>query len=251
MGMGKSQGTNTSSNSQSTSRTTQQIAPFQLPALQNLMANAQGLYDQFSGPLLQRSQDLSNQFGGMQQDIIGQLQNTGLGRQAQPFLDTLSTLSQQGNPYLQDQIGALGTDIQRQLQGSLQNIGQGFVSAGQYGGSRQGLAEGQAVGQATDAFAQQAAALRANSLQQQQGAAQAGLGALNQNQAVQTAALQQALGGIGGAYNLGLAPYLGQADFLGSIASIIGSPTVLTDSQSQSTSRSSGSGGGGFNFSLI
>ncbi len=69
----------------------------------------------------------------------------------------------QQNPYMQQ----MGQDITRQVTNNLQrnilpNIGRGAVAAGGYGGSRQGIAEGLAIGETNNNLAGQLANLYGN-----------------------------------------------------------------------------------------
>lgn len=70
------------------------------------------------------------------------------------------------NPYLQDQTNAItrtATDNLRQ--NILPNIGGGAVAAGGYGGSRQGIAEGLAIGQTNQGISNAVANLQGNAYQ--------------------------------------------------------------------------------------
>lgn len=67
------------------------------------------------------------------------------------------------NPYLDQQIAAIGTDISNNLNRNvLPGLRSQAVASGQYGGSRQGIAEGLAAQGATQQLANQSAMLRGN-----------------------------------------------------------------------------------------
>lgn len=70
------------------------------------------------------------------------------------------------NPYLQDQTNAITQTATNNLrQNILPNIGGGAVAAGGYGGSRQGIAEGLAIGQTNQGISNAVANLQGNAYQ--------------------------------------------------------------------------------------
>jgi hypothetical protein len=74
------------------------------------------------------------------------------------------------NPYLDQQIAGIGTDISNNLtQNILPQLRSGAVASGQYGSSRQGIAEGLAVQSANQQLANQSANVRSGAYQQAQG----------------------------------------------------------------------------------
>ena len=188
-------------------------------------------------------------FGGV--GLANELANTHLSQQGERFMNTLGLQGQMDNPYLNAQIGGLQNDMQRALQASLGNIGQGFVGAGQYGGNRQGLAEGQAITGALEEFGQQAANLRSGDLSRQLQANQAGLQGALQQQQNQLAGQQAALSSLPQTMNLGLSPYTSQLGMLAQLGQIYGPPQTLTSSQSQSQSTTRGRGGDSFRLSIL
>lgn len=218
MSLGKSQG----GSSQGSSSTF--VDPNQAPFLQDLYGNAQGAFQQLQPQLAQQAAQFGQNLNQQQSVFTNNLAQTAGG--ANPFLQNLQQLGSGQNPYLQQQISGFGGDIQRQLEQSLQGIGQGFISSGQFGGSRQGLAEGQAIGRSLEEFAQGAAGLRGSDLARQAQANQAGLSLQNQ-------AAQLGQGGLQNAFNLGLAPMTSQLGFLGQLGGIFGDPTVLAQSSSK------------------
>lgn len=216
------------------------LDPFQQQFQQNVSGLAQGAFDQLQPGFAQQAQQLGGQLSGQASDFTSSLLGTATGQNR--AAQNLQQLGSQSNPFLEQQIQGLGGDFQRQLQQSLQGIGQGFAAANQFGGSRQGLAEGQAVGQSVQAFGTQAAGLRGQDLSRQAQANQALLGAQNQAGAIGQA-------GLGDQFNLGLAPFTSQLGFIGQLGGIGGAPQVL--GQSTSTSRSKDKGGFGLGASLL
>jgi hypothetical protein len=179
------------------------IAPQQLPYLQNLWRGAQ------------------NQLPGIQGQV-GQYQQQG-----NQFLGNLGQVGQNLNPYMgsgfaDQQISGLQNLLNRNFsENLLPGISQGANAAGQLGGSRQGVAQGIAARGTQEALFNGAGNfLQADLARQQQAAtAQGGL----QNQAGSIG-----LQSLPGLLNLGLSP-------LASLSQIIGSPTVLGESQSYQT----------------
>jgi hypothetical protein len=187
----------------SESSSSQQIAPQQLPYLQNLWRGAQ------------------NQLPGIQGQV-GQYQNQG-----NQFLGNLGQVGQNLNPfigpgYAQQQIGAVQGLLNRNLsENLLPQISQSANAAGQLGGSRQGVAQGIALRGTQESLANTSADIYAQDLLRRQNAAQA-------QGALQTGAGATGLQSLPGLLNLGLSP-------LAALSQIIGSPTVLGQSQSYQT----------------
>ena len=214
------------------------LDPFQQGFQQNVSNLANQQFQASQGSFNQQAQQLGGQLSGQAGDftnsLLGTAQGTSLAAQR------LQQLGSGSNPFLQQQISGLGGDFQRQLQQGLQGIGQGFASANQFGGSRQGLAEGQAIGQSVQAFGTQAAGLRGQDLTRQAQANQALLGAQNQAGAIGQA-------GLGDQFNLGLAPFTSQLGFIGQLGGIGGAPQVLAQQQSRQKQKDKG----GFGLSLL
>ena len=217
------------SKSQANSSSNTFVDPAQAGYLQNQYADAQALQraqqpgvNQISGQLQSGLSDQGNFVGENLQ------QQSGGGGVYQQGLQQLGSNS---NPYLQQQVDGLGGDIQRFLSQSLQNVGSGFASANQYGSSRQGLAEGQAITGAINEFGQQSANLRGGDLSRQAQALQAGGQLQGQAQQSQLGSLQDrfdlGLSGFGAQWN----PLLGQQQ-------ITGGPNNLQQSQSRASSGS-------------
>lgn len=139
-----------------------------------------------------------------------------------------------GNPQLDEQIGQLGSDIGQFFREEINPaIASSAIGNGQLGGGRQGVAQGKAAQAAAREFQTGATNLRAQDLAARDAAAGQ---LLNSNIAAAGTglnALPSLLGVANAGLNAELAPY--QA-----LASIIGGPTTLTQSQStqygQSTS---------------
>ena len=186
------------------------IDPAQSPFLQQLRAGGQGL-----------QQSLQQQFQG----LGGFAQQ--LGQQGQGFIDQLGA----GGP-LSQFIGQGTTD--QQIAG-VQGFQENFLNqqlnqlegtsnlAGQFGGGRQSVAEGAAIGQASAGFGQTVAQILGQDIQRRQNAA---LGA--GQQAV------QGIGGLSSLFGLEQGGLQGQFGGLGLLAGLIGQPTVLGQSSGRS-----------------
>ena len=219
-----------SSQQQSTQSGRSFIDPAQAAFLQNLRSQGANLAQEQLPQIQQQAQQLQGPLSGQGDVFGGALQGQATGQN--PFVGGLQQLGQSGNPFLSQQIQGIGGDISRFLGQNLQGIGQGFASANQFGGGRQGLAEGTAIGEAINEFGQQAANLRGGDLQRQAAALQAG-GALQQG----AAGVGQA--GLGDRFNLGLGSFGAAFQPLLNQQQLVGAPTVLQESQGQSTGSSS------------
>jgi len=153
----------------------------------------------------------------------GQLANTGAG-----ILGNLAGLSQTGNPFVQAQIGQLGSGLGRLFQQQIMpGIASTFNQANQLGGDRQALALGQASEGLGQAFTSGALDLLGNSTNSAINAGSVGL---------------QNLGNVFGAGN---AAVFGS---LPGLAGLLGPPTVLGQGGSASMNQSNGVFGSiGFN----
>jgi len=205
----------------------QVIDPIQQQFLTQLYQGAGNVFERVNPQLMDAAQSAGQQAFGAGQQFLGAQQ--GIAQGTNPFIQNLLQRSSGENPYLQQQVNALGTDIGRFTQEALQGVGSGFASANQFGGNRQGLAEGQAIGRGLEEFQQGAAALRSNDLAQQTAAA--GQAAMLQSQAA-----TQGMAGAGQLFNLGLSPFLGQFAGLQQFGGILGDPTVLTSSTGRTDS---------------
>ena len=283
--------------SKSKSRSGSEQSTFVDPSQQPFLDLVRGQASQLAGQQQGQIGGLFGLAGGLQQQgqqFLGGLQGTqqGLGQgfgggfgQGQAGINALTAqaggtdfASQQlqrqatgQNPALQQQIGQLGQDINRQFEQQLSGISLEAIGGGQLGGGRQGVAQGLLGQSALDAFSRGATELRGQDIgrqlqaaqafgQQQQGAAGA-LGQLGGQQALGTAGLNQAgllgqgqlgLGGLQqlqGQFNLGFSPFEAQFTPLQNLAQIIGGPTVLGQGSSFGRTdafTASASGEGGF-----
>ena len=167
---------------------------------------------------------------------------------ARAGMGQLQQFAQQNNPYLNSQIHGLGQDLGRFYREQiLPGIGGRYAQAGQRGGSRQGIAEGQAAGRIGEEFAQQANAMRMGAYGQQQAAA-GQLAALGQ-QGLYSG--YGALGNLAGTNMQNMLGYQGmQLNPFQIGAQIYGAPSVLSWNQGggfdygyeQSSSQSKGKG---------
>jgi len=181
----------------------QQIAPQQLPYLQNLWRGAQGALPGITSQMGQY-QNQGNQFLG----TLGQA-----GQQLSPFI---------GEGYGQQQITGLQNLLNRNLsENLLPQISQSANAAGQLGGSRQGVAQGIAMRGTQEALYNGAGGFLQQDLARRQAAA-------GQQAGIQSGAALGGISALPGVMNLGLSPYA-------ALAGIIGPPTVLGQGQQQST----------------
>ena len=202
------------------------IAPGQSPYLNALWSQGAQIAGQIQPEVAQQGAALGQQLGGIgmdQQAALG-----GISGGTNPFIQQLLARSQGNNPYISQQIAAYGQDISQNLQNNiLPQIGSGFGLANQYGGGRQGVAEGLALQGAQTDFARGAADLRSNAYAQGQGAAGTALQA-------QLGAAGDSLGALQGQYELGLAGPMAGLLPLQSLQGLLGSPTVLSQGMGQS-----------------
>ena len=265
-----------------------------LPQLQ-AMANQQGqdignMAPGLSQGLQGQGQDFLGQLGGGQNQYLQQLGNfNGAANGGQDVFNQLASGNNQfqmglanpsSNQFIDGQIDALGTDINRQLQRQNVGIGQEATMGGARGGSRQGVAEGIAQEGALNEFATGSANLRAQdaALQQQlqsQGQSQAlqaqmfGASGLQGGSQFQTAqelsglqgasagtnqlsginqgGASQGLGQLQNQFNLGLSQFGAEFSPFANLAGLF-DPIMQANSQSASSGQSSSDGG--FNFSL-
>lgn len=265
-----------------------------LPQLQ-AMANQQGqdignLAPGLSQGLQGQGQDFLGQLGGGQNQYLQQLANfNGAANGGQDVFNQLASGNNQfqmglanpsSNQFIDAQVDALGSDINRQLQRQNVGIGQEASMGGARGGSRQGVAEGIAQEGALNEFATGSANLRAQdaALQQQlqqQGQSQAlqaqmfGASGLQGGSQFQTAqelsglqgasagtnqlsginqgGASQGLGQLQNQFNLGLSQFGAEFSPFANLAGLF-DPIMQANSQSASSGQSSSDGG--FNFSL-
>lgn len=164
----------------------------------------------------------ANQLFASGSGILGGLQND-VGSQ---YLQ--SVLGSNGN--VDEQIGLLGQDINKFLsEGALPEVRRSASLAGQLGGSRQGVAESNAVDIATNSFARGAADIRNQNLQRQ-------LGAAGQLSGQNLQAAQIGLAGNESLYGLANQGFMSSLSPYAALASIYGDKATLGSSISSSSS---------------
>ena len=222
----------------------------QIGGLFDLAGGLGGQGQDFLGGLFGTQQELGQGFGGgFGQGQAGIDALSGIAQGTDPASQALQQQAFGQNPALQQQIGQLGQDINRQFQQQLVGIESEAIGGGQLGGGRQGVAQGLLGQSAQDAFSRGATDLRGQDIGRQLQAAQAlgglqggaaqGLAGLGGQQALGTAGLNQAgqlgqgqlgLGGLQslqGLFNLGFSPFEAEFTPLQSLSQIIGTPTRL------------------------
>lgn len=206
------------------------IDPGQAPALDFTRNLAMGLAGQQLGGMGSLF-GLAGGLGAQGQGLLG-----GIGAAQQGLLNFDNSAAQQA------QIGQLGDELGAFFQNQiLPGIGRTAVGVGGLGGSRQGVAQGIAAGEAARAFSGGVADIMSSGRAQQLAALQGAVGA-------GSAGIQ----GAGQLFGLGAAPFSAQFSPLLNLASIIGGPTVLSENQASSQSRtSSRSSSGSFGFGLF
>ena len=198
--------------------------------------------------------DVSNALSGQLSDRGSNFLNTlqGAGQGVLPGTNFLEQRLSEQNPFLNQQISQLGSDLGQQFQQQiLPGIRRGSQVIGAQGGGRQGVAEGLASQGVSDAFARQAGSLRFQDVTARQGAAGALAGFGLGQQQLQAQGAQAGLGSLADQFNLGIAPFAAQFAPLQALSDIVGAPTVLnrTSSFSQATGSSRGRSSG-FNFGI-
>lgn len=165
---------------------TTSVAPWKpaQPYIKEGFAQAQDLLNRPTfNPLQQQGMDMATQYA----DSLGGM--TGNAQNAWSFLTSPSLLSPDSNPYLAQMAQAAARPVMQNLtENILPALGSSAEMAGQYGGSRQGIAEGIAMRGANQTIADQTANLYGNAYQQ----------GLN--------TMMQGLGQAGNVANLGLMP---------------------------------------------
>lgn len=200
-----------------------------------------------------------------QQSVLTRLSQLGnVGQQTQAYQPALAAMRQQMNPTRQIQAqgrslqSGLGEMFREELNPAIRG---NAIAAGGFGGGRQGVAQGQAVGELADAYTQGLGDITANANAQALGASQGYAGILD---SLRQRALQ-ATGAAGDIRTAGqtnqlnaaqLIPQVGAArqgfgtagtqsmmDALQQLAQIYGNPTILSQAQSGGKS-----GGWSFGF---
>lgn len=123
----------------------------QQPYLTDLFSRARSQINQGSSPFIAAGQgmrlDLARVLQSLYPTLGNQALNTaGQGMDALGFLTNPNILSPTSNPYLAAQGQAITNDVNRNLlENILPQIRSGAVDTGSYGGTRQGITEGQAI----------------------------------------------------------------------------------------------------------
>ena len=164
----------------------------QQPFLQFLREQAQGQFEQY----------------GQQQTAAGFGLAENLTGQGQGFLNTLGAGSNQ--QVADSQIESLTDILNRNLSMNLGRIGGNASVGNTFGGGRQGVMEGTAIGDTQLALASGVSDIYADQNQMNLLGATAGLGALQ------------------GQFGLGMSGFANQQQPLGNFANMIGQPTVLS-----------------------
>lgn len=226
------------SGSGSDSRSRAWMNDAQMQQLQNLWAQGGNLNVwQQGSDAMQNVQDLAPQLQGQMQGMLGDLGATSAGTsQAMQGLGAMGQVGG-GNPYLQQNLDALGAGINRQMENYIMpGIAQGAVQSGGFGGGRQGVAQGLAVQGAQDAF-QQGASNLLNQSAQQSLQANTAMGGL------QTQAGMAGLQGAGSIFQMGLNPMIAQWLPMQMQRGLIGQNIMHSDASSDSDAFGIGIGG--------
>ena len=165
-----------------------------------------------------------------QQDYLQGVSQNLLGQGMAAYGQTMNQLGNVGSPQVQQAqmdalAGNLGQMFQQQV---LPGIRRGAGLAGMQGGGRQGVAEGVAAGNLGQAFISGATDIMAEAQRQRLAAAQTGMAGIGQ---------------LGGMMGIAGAPFEAGYNPLMQFASILGAPTVLSESWSKSNARSYSTGG--------
>ncbi len=185
-------------------------------------------------------QDISQLGEGLQTGMLDMF--GGLGQTAAGTSQAMQGLGAQGqvgggNPYLQQNLDALGAGINKQVGLLNQELGMGAVGAGGLGGGREDVAQG-LIGQgALDSYQQGASSLLNQSAQQ----------SLQANTALGGMQTQAGLGGLQGAgsiFQMGMAPEMAQYLPMQMQQGLLGQNIMNNNSYSRAWNASIAGGGG-------
>ena len=211
------------------------VDPSQQPFLDLLREQATGLAGSQSGQIGEFAFPFADELLGGGRDLLASLSGGG-------FADPLRDFEL--NPSLiEDQIGALGTDINEQLQrflGGAGGLGSNFALGGTLGGGRQQVQEGIATQGAIDAFARESAGLRGEDAAQRQ---RLGLDRATSLSQLQGQGQIAGLDNLQGLFNLGISPFGAEFGPLEALSGIIGDPTLLREEFGQGTTAATGTTG--------
>ena len=186
-----------------------------------LAANQQGRISELGFLADDLGQGMQGMFDSMGQTAAGTSQATqGLAAMGQVG---------GGNPYLMQNMDALGAGINKQLGYANQGLSVGAVQSGGFGGGRQGVAQGMLIGEGLDAFQQGASSLLNQSSQR----------SLDANQALGGLQNQAAMGGMEGAGNIfemGMNPLMAQWLPMQMQQGLLGEDIILGEGKKKGTS---------------
>ena len=203
-----------------TTRSTDFVEPNQQAFLRQLRFLGLQAFNATGEQQARSGQFNANQLSSQGRGFLGEL-GAGAGSRLTPF--------SQDNGFAGVQIQSLSDILNRNLSLNLNQIGQQSAINNTFGGGRQGVAEGTAIGDTQLALGAGASDILQGDLQRRQQAAfgQSGLQA------------QSALGGLsqlGGLFNLSQAGFNNTFQPVRNFADIIGSPITLNASKSSETS---------------
>ena len=190
------------------------IPGWQKDFLTDIMGQGQTLQQGMQGQAQQFGQQAGQQLYGQGQQFLGGM-GQNAGQQLNPFISGSS---------LQPQLQGLAEVGQQFLGRGLGQIGGGALQSGGFGGTRQGVAEGQAIGDATGQFMGAAGSLIGQDMFRRQSAAgqqaglqaQSGLGALSQ---------------LNPMMNLGMSQFTSQFQPLMAQSQLVGNPIMQQGTQ--------------------
>ena len=213
----------------------------------------QSVIDPAQAPFLDFLRSQATQLASQQQPAIGEfafpfaqellsggadlLTQLGSGSFADPLRDF-----ELGPGLIEDQITALGEDINTQLQrqiGGAGGIGSQFNLGGTRGGGRQGVQEGIANEAALNAFSRESAGLRGADAALRN---QLGLDRATSLSQLLGGGAESALSGLQPLFNLGISPFEAQFGPLQALSQIVGDPQTLFEDFAQGTTAASGGG---------
>lgn len=145
----------TTGQQQQTGTQTQNPWEVQAPFLQDLWNQAQGAQgwrdnSQAGATMQQGWNTMLDYAGGGLNDIFNNAQSS------LNFLGNQENLLPENNPFLQGNLDAMTRQVQESLGQGLNQVNQSAIGAGQFGGSRQGVAQAQAIQAANNTVADQA-----------------------------------------------------------------------------------------------
>ncbi len=214
--------------SQSENKSKQEVWAPQAQFLTDFWPFVQQLFQEQNQNIFSFGQGLSEEMTGRLDTASGAFESIMSGEA--PGASYMQSRLSEANPYLGETIDAYGADIARNLaENILPELRSGGVAAGAPGGSRAYIAQGLAAQGAQTQFAQGASRMRTADLAQR-----------DQMAGLYSSMQMQAAGGYAGladqAYNLGMAPYSAAWMPALNYANILGSPTVLTESEGDASS---------------